>query len=70
MDKVEFRKSVRKGTILRFQANRTRVGNTSITYLVEVFRQGDQESDANPAFSTSVTMVRVDDEGNKKPIED
>ena len=68
MDKVEFRNSVRQGTILRFQSTKSRVGNTSVTFLVEVFRDtesGDKES----VFSTSVTMVRVDENGQKKAIE-
>ncbi len=64
MDKVEFRQSVKQGTILRFQCTQTRRGNTSVRYLVEVFRA--QEHGSTAIFSTTVTMVRVDQEGNKK----
>ena len=73
MDKVEFRKSVRQGTILRFDSSKTHVGNTSVTYLVEVFcdnpATGDQEQrEPDSVFSTSVTLVRIDENGDKKKI--
>lgn len=72
MDKVEFRKSVCEGTILRFKSTETRVGNTSVTFLVEVFRDvlldGNQPAEEEQVFSTSVTLVRVDDQGNKKSL--
>lgn len=67
MDKVEFRKSVREGTILRFQSTKTHVGNTSVSFLVEVWRDVAVEQ-RELVFSTSVTLVRVDDQGNKQPI--
>ncbi len=62
MDKVEFRKSVRQGSILRFETKRTRQGNTSVTYRVEVIRQNET------IFSTDVTLVHVDETGKKRPI--
>ena len=67
MDKVEFRKSVRQGTILRFKSSKSRVGNTSVTFLVEVFRDAEN-GEKELVFSTSVTMVRVDENGSKKTI--
>lgn len=67
LDKVEFKHGVRQGTILRFVTTRTHVGKTSVCYLVEVFKSTD--SSANSAiFSTNVTLVSVDDNGQKKPI--
>ena len=36
MDNVEFRESILEGTILRFDVNKSRVGNTSVSYLVEL----------------------------------
>lgn len=73
MDKVEFRKSVRQGTILRFNSSKMHIGNTSVTYLVEVFcdnpATGDQEHrEPDSVFSTSVTLVRVDENGDKQKI--
>lgn len=69
MDQVVFKKSVREGTILRFQSTKKRVGNTSVTFLVEVWKDAT-EGKAEQVFSTSVTLVRVDDNGNKKSIGD
>lgn len=65
MDEVVFRESILEGTILRFDVNRSRVGNTSVSYLVEVAKDGNENGSA---FSTTVTMVRVDAEGRKTPL--
>lgn len=65
MDKVEFRESILEGTILRFDVNKTRVGNTSVSYLVEVAKDGRENGSA---FSTTVTMVRVGADGSKTPL--
>lgn len=62
MDQVAFKKSVKEGSILRFDSQQHRLGNTSVTYDVRV---GSQE---NEIFSTRVTMVRVDENGSKMPI--
>jgi len=67
MDKVEFRKSVRQGTILRFEVERVRKGTTSVEYGVTVFR-GGAEIDKEAIFSTGVTLVRVDEEGRKQRL--
>lgn len=68
MDKIEFKHGVRQGTILRFVVNRVRVGNTSVSYLVNVYR--DHESGPEHSiFTTTVTMVNVDDAGNKQPLD-
>lgn len=66
MDAIEFHHSVKKGTILRFEALQNRVGNTSVQYQVNVY-QGPVRSE-EPVFSTNVTFVCVDAEGNKKPL--
>jgi acyl-CoA hydrolase len=65
METVEFHHSVRQGTILRITSNRERVGKTSVTYAVAVV---DENSGPHPIFSTRVTFVSVDDEGNKRLI--
>ena len=68
LDKVEFRKSVRGGTILRFISEKAGSGNTSVTYTVNVFRgRGGTESD-DLIFSTSVTFVCIDENGDKKAL--
>lgn len=68
MDKVEFKRSVRGGTILRFAVDRGRVGRTSVQYTVTVFRGMDAGADPRPVFSTHVTLVNVDSGGAKVPL--
>src|SRR5512143_734997 len=64
MDRVEFRKSIRQGAILRLEALRQRIGTTSVGYLVEVF---DGPASA-PVFSTQITFVGLGTDGKKKPL--
>jgi len=67
MDKVEFRQSVRKGTILRFVADLSKTGNTSVQYAVTAFSGNTSNAD-EPIFSTHVTLVNVDQHGCKKKL--
>ena len=67
MDTVEFRKSVRQGTILKFIVEKDREGTTSVQYLVHVYRCNNLE-ESNFTFSTRVTLVRIDDSGRKMPL--
>jgi len=64
MDRVEFRKSIRQGAILRLEALRRRVGTTSVGYLVEVF----VGPSAEPVFSTQITFVNLGADGAKCPL--
>jgi acyl-CoA hydrolase len=68
MDRVEFRKSVKEGTILRFEANRTKAGNTSVQYEVRVFSDYIRTGDRTPIFSTSITFVCLDGGGKKQRL--
>lgn len=65
MDRVEFRKSVRGGTILAVDAVRRKAGITSVQYGVEVFRRRLNTGEEENVFSTTVTFVRVDEQGRK-----
>lgn len=71
MDRIEFHKSVKQGAILSFKTSKVRVGRTSVNYLVEVFRAGGASTSASSEsiFTTTVTLVRVDENGKKTPIE-
>ena len=69
MDSVEFKKSVRQGTILKFIVEKTKKGTTSLQYLVHVYRSNNLE-ESNFIFSTRVTFVRVDEQGNKISLEE
>lgn len=66
MDRVEFRHSVREGTILAIRSSRCAEGTTSVTYEVSVCHGRDRDCD--PLFSTRVTFVNVDPAGHKVEI--
>lgn len=66
MDQVEFKRSVKEGAILQFDMSCTRVGTTSVSYLVDVTQSN--APDKHSIFSTTVTMVRVDENGNKMAV--
>ncbi|MDF1859979.1 MAG: acyl-CoA thioesterase [Verrucomicrobiales bacterium] len=62
MKEVAFHKSVRQGAILRFETDQVHRGNSSVRYSVKVLR------DRTEIFSTEVTLVRVDEDGNKQSL--
>jgi len=62
MNEVSFRKSVKNGSILKFDCSKQRIRNTSVTYSVDVTRESEI------IFSTEVTLVRLDDNGNKQTL--
>ncbi|MDO9543442.1 MAG: acyl-CoA thioesterase [Kiritimatiellia bacterium] len=68
MDTVEFRKTVKKGTILKFITKKTKEGNTSVQYSVNVYRGNIRGGKKELVFFTHVTVVRIDEEGNKIPL--
>jgi acyl-CoA hydrolase len=65
MDKVEFKKSVRQGALLRFEARRSREGNTSVQYTIDVYLHDIKSGDDEPIFSTNTTFVCIDSQGKK-----
>jgi len=68
MDEVAFKHGVGNGSILVIRCEQRRAGNTSVTYGVEVFCGRVQ--DCKAIFSTNVTFVNVDEEGDKLVIGD
>lgn len=65
LDQVVFKKSVKAGSILKFCANKKRQGTTSVEYEITVLRNSEENKSTVEIFSTCVTLVRVDNEGNK-----
>lgn len=65
MDKVEFRKSVKQGSLLRLEANKAREGKTSVQYTVEVYRHDIKSGDDESIFTTTTTFVCIDNLGKK-----
>lgn len=68
MDKVEFRKSVKEGAILRIHAQRSRSGTTSVQYEVNVFVGEVKTRIPEAVFSTKITFVGIDEHGRKKAL--
>lgn len=69
MDRVEFKKGVSGGAILKFDVSRLRVGHTSVTYAVTVYRSDLHRGGEDPIFTTDITFVRVNGAGEKIPVE-
>ena len=68
LDKVEFKKSVKEGTILRFDVTKTRKGNTSVQYRISVFRGHSDHQGEDSIFTTCITLVRINENGEKIPL--
>ena len=68
MDRVEFHRSVRQGTVLRFEARRYQVGTTSVQYEVAVYADDLETGAEEPVFSTHVSFVCLDRQGHKSPL--
>ncbi|BCR04109.1 acyl-CoA thioesterase [Desulfuromonas versatilis] len=68
MDDIQFKHRVRNGSILRFSILPQRQGRTSVTYGVEVFADEPGGPEEKKVFSTTITFVRVDEEGNSQPL--
>lgn len=69
MDQVRFRRPVTEGTILRFVTDRIRVGNSSLQYSIQVYRENEPEKPENLIFSALVAFVRLDQQGHKLPLD-
>jgi len=65
MDKVEFRKSVKQGALLRLVANKAKTGNTSVQYTVAAYRHDIKSGDDEQIFATNTTFVCIDNQGKK-----
>ncbi len=68
MDKVEFKKSIRGGSILCFVTEKSRIGSTSIEYTVHVYKKSIETGERILAFSTNITFVCLDEKGVKKKL--
>ena len=69
MDRVEFRKSVRQGAILRFEVKKSKVGKTSVHYAVEVFSDQLRTGGGEAIFSNTITFVCLDEQGKKTSVQ-
>ncbi len=70
LDNVEFRHPIRKGQILRFNCDKTRVGRTSVTYCVRVYGARYDRDSEDVLFESNISFVCVDKGGKKACIDD
>ena len=70
MDDIVFRHRVANGSILRFSILPERRGRTSVTYSVDIHADAPGATAEERVFSTRVTFVRLDENGQKCPIPD
>ncbi len=68
LDNVVFRKSIRLGSVLKFDINRIKQGRTSVGYNVKVFSDSIESGTEELVFDTNITFVNIDEEGEKQPI--
>ena len=65
MDRVEFKKSVRQGDILRFDVQLAKKGRSAVTYSVKVYKKEVTTGIEEIVFQTNITFVSVDEKGIK-----
>ncbi len=68
MDKVEFKRGVRQGAILKFSIEKIEIKKASVKYQVKVFVQNEDSTDHHEIFKTVVTFVSVDSNNKIRPI--
>ena len=67
MDEVSFKANVKEGSILEFELEKVKVGNTSVQYHVDVY-SNLRSNDKVLIFETNITMVNLDENDRKKPL--
>ncbi len=63
-----FKKPIKTGNHIRIYGEVTNLGNTSITMNIEVRKYNVYSSEETVVCTTSITFVRIDDDGNPTPI--
>ena len=65
MEKVSYKKRVELGSIIRLNVEKEKAGNTSVTYEVLASVINTSGDECAEIFSTMVTFVSIDKDGNK-----
>jgi len=68
LDNVEFRHPIKQGQILKFRCEKTRVGNTSVTYHVQVVGARYNTESDTVLFENNISFVCIGDNGSKTLI--
>ncbi|NQU85396.1 MAG: acyl-CoA thioesterase [Mariniphaga sp.] len=69
MDNVVFKKSVKEGSILKFDIRLKETGHTSVKYNVNVLCQKACDEKMDTIFSTIITFVNINSNGEKNAIQ-
>jgi acyl-CoA thioesterase YciA len=68
IDKCVFKKPAKEGSLLKIYGKLVKLGNTSATFDVEVRSYNVFKEEEAIILTTSMTFVRIDDEGGPIPI--
>ena len=68
IDKCIFKKPAKEGSLLKIYGKLAKIGNTSATFEVEVRSYNVFTEEEVIILTTSMTFVRIDDEGGPIPI--
>lgn len=68
IDLIDFTRPIKCGAILHFIITPVRKGRTSLQYSVEVYATLVGTAQEEKVFSTNITFVNIDAEGNKSVI--
>jgi len=68
IDRCVFKKPAKEGSLLKIYGKLIKIGNTSATFNVEVRSYNVFKEEEAIILTTSITFVRIDDEGGPIPI--
>ena len=68
IDECIFRKPAKDGQLIKIYGEVRNIGNTSITFYMEARAHNVYSGKQKPILSTSITFVRIDENGDTVPI--
>lgn len=68
IDECVFKRPAKEGNLLKIYGEVSKVGNTSISLLVEARSHNVYDGRQNAILSTVITFVRIDEQGTSIPI--
>ena len=68
IDECVFKRPAKEGNLLKIYGEVSKVGNTSISLLVEARSHNVYDGRQNTILSTVITFVRIDEQGTPIPI--
>jgi acyl-CoA thioesterase YciA len=68
IDELIFKRAVKVGSILKIYGQVIKFGTTSVTINIDVRKHNVYTGDQETVTSTKMVFVRIDDDGNPRPI--